>query len=168
MALVRPHELTTATTRDQLAQICDRSEIVGVTGTREQLSHAQEALVSDLVYRLDPNSALVWGACVGVDVIAAAYAEMYSIPNHAVLPPDHRLVAPDWWDYATTYEQIPIGPDGYKRRNQRIVDLSDRLIAFPQYPEDHPQSHRSGSWQTVRMARRKGIPVDVYVLSEVR
>jgi hypothetical protein len=24
---------------------------------------------------------------------------------------------------------------------------------FPQYPEDHPKSQRSGTWQTIRMAR---------------
>lgn len=37
-------------------------------------------------------------------------------------------------------------------RNQRIVDASDALIAFP-------GPHSTGTWDTVRRAREKGIPI---------
>lgn len=50
-------------------------------------------------------------------------------------------------------------PQDYAVRNQSIVMMSDLLIALPPGPEaDWP---RSGTWQTVRKARRKGIPITI-------
>jgi hypothetical protein len=138
--------------------------IVGVTGSRA-IPYGRHTLVDDALFALDPQRVLVvTGGCIGVDHQAAVMAESFDMLGHAVLPPNRRLVAPDWDDYVATYEEIPAGPDGYRRRNQRVVDLADRLLAFPLYPEQHPQSRRSGTWQTIRMAQRRGIPVDVHLL----
>ncbi|HEV8434227.1 MAG TPA: hypothetical protein VGR95_12500 [Thermoanaerobaculia bacterium] len=41
-----------------------------------------------------------------------------------------------------------------RRRNQQIVDESDSLIAFP-------CQHSKGTWDTIRRAKKKGIPVEV-------
>lgn len=43
----------------------------------------------------------------------------------------------------------------YLDRNQDIVDASDGLLATPNGPE----KLRSGTWSTVRLARKKGIPI---------
>ena len=142
---------------------------VGVTGSRTVPGRSWETIERE-IWLCEPfYQTLIWGGCIGVDVVCAEYAEMFSLKRHAVLPPNRHLVAVDWPDWATSHEEIPNGPDGYKRRNQRIVDLSDRLIAFPLYPEDHPQSQRSGTWQTIRMGLRKGIMAnaDIHVLSQI-
>ena len=142
---------------------------VGVSGSRTIPGRSWE-IIEATIYACEPfYRTLIWGGCIGVDVACAEYAEIFSLKRHAVLPPNRHLVAVDWREWATSHEEIPDGPDGYKRRNQRIVDLSDRLIAFPLYPEDHPESQRSGSWQTIRMARRKGImaDADIHILSQI-
>lgn len=46
-------------------------------------------------------------------------------------------------------------PKPYRERNQDIVNASERLVATPGGMEEEL---RSGTWMTIRMARRKGIP----------
>lgn len=60
-------------------------------------------------------------------------------------------------DFDILYPRKP-----YRTRNLDIVSVSDILIACPAYPEDNHKSGRSGTWQTVRMARQSDIPI-VYV-----
>lgn len=142
---------------------------VGVTGSRTLPPDAWR-VIETTIFDVEPfYGTLVWGGCVGVDREAAIFAEMADMRRHAVIPPNRSMVAPDWKEWATSYELIEPGVDDFKRRNQRIVDLSDRLIAFPLYPEDHPESRRSGTWQTVRLARRKGImdDADIHILSQI-
>jgi hypothetical protein len=52
-------------------------------------------------------------------------------------------------------------PKLFKIRNLDIVQESELLIAAPAGPERRASGAlaRSGTWQTVRMARRKGIPI---------
>lgn len=45
------------------------------------------------------------------------------------------------------------------RRNQQIVDESDSLIAFP-------CQHSKGTWDTIRRAKKKGIPVEVIIIGK--
>lgn len=44
--------------------------------------------------------------------------------------------------------------DAAHRRNQQIVDAADSLIAFP-------CQCSKGTWDTIRRAKKKGIPVEV-------
>jgi hypothetical protein len=50
-------------------------------------------------------------------------------------------------------------PREYLERNKKIVDRSDVLLAAPKGPEEL----RSGTWSTIRYARKKGIPVEILV-----
>ena len=43
----------------------------------------------------------------------------------------------------------------YLKRNRHIVSMSDALLATPHGPEEV----RSGTWATIRYARKKGIPI---------
>jgi len=114
------------------------------------------------------------GGCIGIDFFVANWCHRHAVTIHTVFPPDLSKVDPDSSKVCNTSEDIPcLRPgdvSGYKRRNQRIVDLSNRLIAFPMYREDHAQSRRSGTWQTIRMGRRAGImaDADIHVLSEMQ
>lgn len=71
----------------------------------------------------------------------------------------------DWQaDQAATEAGIPTvlwppddpNSDAMMRRNQQVVDAVDLLIACP---HGFVEVLRSGTWATVRRARKKGIPV---------
>lgn len=143
--------------------------VIGVTGSRTIETERQRRHVIDVIdHYVTPRDWLIHGACVGVDELCAKCAwDNDAAVIMAVVPPNRSLVSEKAVSLSGLVEDIAPGPNGYKRRNQTIVDESDRILAFPGYPEDHPKSRRSGTWQTIRMARRAGIPVRVYVLSEV-
>ena len=52
-------------------------------------------------------------------------------------------------------------PGGYMRRNDRTISHTDTLLAFP---ETATQEIRSGTWATVRRARKAGCEVRFYPL----
>ena len=54
----------------------------------------------------------------------------------------------------------------YKDRNEAIVNRVDELYYCADYPEEDRRSRRSGTWQTVRLARGRGIPVDGIILNQ--
>lgn len=145
------------------------TRIVGVTGSRSLIPAHWLIVHREVKAALVPGTvvSLVHGACVGADE-TAAFTGSTRVHVTAIVPPNRSRVSDRAIQHSDSVILIPDGPDGYKRRNQAIVDRADVLLAFPLYPEDHPQSRRSGTHQTIRMARRKGIPVYEYVLWEVR
>jgi hypothetical protein len=62
-------------------------------------------------------------------------------------------------------ELMPAGTN-YRDRNARILDYTDELIAVADHSEDHALSRRSGTWMTIRMALKLGIPTHVLILHE--
>jgi hypothetical protein len=50
-------------------------------------------------------------------------------------------------------------PREYLERNKKIVDRCDVLLAAPKGPEEL----RSGTWSTIRYAKKKGIPVEILI-----
>jgi predicted Rossmann fold nucleotide-binding protein DprA/Smf involved in DNA uptake len=136
------------------------SETVGFTGSRHVTADMQEA-IKKILLELHPEATVVTGACVGVDSYAAYRAWVLPFMKvHTIVPADHSRLDPYWRDHCDTFEHMPPGTD-YRARNERIVELSDRLIAFPEHAEDDPRSRRSGTWMTVRIARKAGKPVQV-------
>jgi hypothetical protein len=141
---------------------------VATSGTRERLTMAQAALVRDKVLSLPPGTTVVTGGCVGVDALIATVA--YRAGRYhvlTVLPADHSRVDPNWKDHCHEHIQMEHGTT-YRQRDAMVVLHGDNLLAFPLYPEDDPRSKRSGTWMTVRLAKRAAKPVEAFVLSEVR
>lgn len=140
---------------------------VGFTGTRD-LTSADNSLLGRIVDALPSGTRVVTGACLGVDAQVATYA--FTAPNglkiHTVVPADRSRVDSGWIGWCHTFEEMPRGTD-YRARNQRLVSESDRLIAFPDHAEKAPESRRSGTWQTVRLCRKAGKPVEVHILCSV-
>lgn len=135
---------------------------VGFTGSRE-LEAWQRLAIDDELGRLaaaDPPSRIVTGGCTGVDAYVARRAHALGLHVHTVLPANRGRIDPDWRAHCSTYEQMPQGTD-YRARNQRLVALADELVAVPRFAEDNPRSYRSGTWQTVRIARGLGRSVRV-------
>lgn len=125
--------------------------IVGFTGTRHALTpHQQE----ELEYALEgaAGETLLHGDCVGGDAYAhdLGREKGYTIE---VYPPR-----------VDTYRAYKVGDivhpvEDYRVRNQMIADRCDVLVAVPEGPES--QFPRSGTWMTVRMARKQDKPIIV-------
>jgi predicted Rossmann fold nucleotide-binding protein DprA/Smf involved in DNA uptake len=143
------------------------TETVGFTGSRHLTGEMQEAIKRALI-ETQVDATIVTGACLGVDAYVAliAWRTPY-LKVHTIVPADRSRVDPYWRDHCDTFEEMPPGTT-YRDRNERIVALSDRLIAVPDYPEDAPESRRSGTWMTIRIARRTGRPVQVVTLERRR
>jgi len=132
---------------------------VGFTGTRhgmtdEQrrafIARAKEAGVTEFHY----------GVCDGADedawdVFTSARDLGFERPRTVAHPPSNpakRL-------HNTMPFDDEVRPEAeYLTRNRNIVDASETLWAAP----DGPEERRSGTWATVRYARRVGKPVVVF------
>lgn len=122
---------------------------VGFTGTREGMTRRQQ----DQVHRLLIDSGCSefhHGDCVGADAQAHALAEDLGlrIVIHPPDDPEHRA-----WRLAC----IVRDPKPYLARNRDIVNGCDLLIAAPRAPE----ARHSGTWSTVRYARKRAIRIEV-------
>ena len=122
---------------------------VGFTGTREGMTDQQRATVLRLLSKelLDAEW-LHHGDCIGADHQAGQIAIFCGVKQHAHPPTSDRLRA---WTLADRTDK----PLPYLERNRAIVDATDILIAAPRGPEEQ----RSGTWSTVRYARKVGKPV---------
>jgi len=117
--------------------------VVGFTGTHKGMSFAQRDVLVDLLRQHQPV-AFHHGDCVGADEQAAYLAYTLGIPVVAHPPADPKQRANTSWGTV-------LPPASYGDRNQAIVDACDLLIAAPAGPE---RLRGSGTWWTVRMARR--------------
>lgn len=126
------------------------TRLVGVTATREPLTTPQlNWLWSRLIDYHQPHAQLHFGDCVNGDAAAFWMATMldYVTVSH---PPDR-----DDSRRAHLVADVEMSPAPYLTRNRNIVNLCSVLIAVPHEPE----VPRSGTWSTVRYARRVGCPI---------
>lgn len=145
---------------------------MGFTGTRSVPFDRVADVLAFLTRESHEFDEFTTGACTGFDAIAAHYL-IDQNPNAL-----HRLVVPAnrsqvdgeiierfrrLEDDRHVIEYMPEGTS-YRERNERILDHSDALLAVADHPEIHSKSVRSGTWMTVRIARRRGIPIEGLVL----
>lgn len=122
---------------------------VGFTGTREGITPAQDVALWQRLSELRGTD-FHHGDCKGADVAAAKMAREigYRVIAH---PPDSRRMR-------AFHRSDEIRPElPYLERNRNIVDAAGVLLACP----DGPERLRSGTWSTVRYARRQGVTVVV-------
>jgi len=154
--------------------VAGRGVRYGFSGSRT-LGPDEERVVEDVLADLE-GAEFTTGGCVGVDAQVGfnLWSAWPDALHRVVVPDDHSRVEA-WWasrgvleagpNVVVELEQMPPG-SSYRDRNRRIVGHSDVLVAFPAWPEDDPRSARSGTWQTVRLARRAGVDTRVFVLSD--
>jgi hypothetical protein len=95
------------------------------------------------------------GCCTGADAAAHRIAFDLRMPIVIHPPLNERYKAINLRDGPF----VTILPARvYHERNDDIATAADLLIACPQYPEDDERSARSGTWQTVRLARWHNVP----------
>ncbi len=130
--------------------------IVGFTGTREGCTVLQLGFL-ELILREKleaPWSVLHQGCCVGADAQAVAIARrLFGGDVMIVGHPGNWGPLVDKDAVATSHPIRPERPP--LDRNRTIVDECEVLVACPAGPE----VTRSGTWSTIRYARRIGKPV---------
>jgi hypothetical protein len=115
------------------------------------------------------GSVYITGGAVGVDTyVLRKMSAWLPKAEHRVYLPAH---GPDWDnEYLALADTVVRIPDTmnhpHRSRNAAIVDGCDVLLAFPLHNEDHGQSKRSGTWMTIRMARKAGKPIVLTVLDQ--
>lgn len=135
--------------------------IFGFTGARNIADTEQEPVV-EFLHSLPPAEAYVTGGALGMDAfIGVFFVRFQPQARHVIIVPDNKSAVFEWWEssllslHSADVRRMAPGTT-YKDRNQAIVDACDELVGFPEYPEDDERSRRSGSWQTIRMARKAG------------
>lgn len=127
---------------------------LGFTGTRQGLTDAQAIVFADFVQTMRPDE-FHHGDCIGADAQAHKLVRIYSpttkIVIHPPIDPKHRA-----WCIAEEYKD----PKPYLDRNHDIVDVCTTLVATP---ATENEQLRSGTWATVRYARRNGSPEIVLI-----
>lgn len=116
----------------------------GFTGTQKGMTEAQKRVFKKL---LKGAHTLHHGDCVGADAQAHALAREVDVDIQIVLHPPSN---PDKraWCGADFYHDVK----PYLDRNKDIVNYCQILIATP---ETREEQLRSGTWSTVRYARKR-------------
>lgn len=119
--------------------------VIGFTGTSNGMTSNQQQRVSGLLKELKPDL-IRHGDCVGADTDFHQIATSLNIKT-CIHPPDNDTKR----SFCKSDSILPVKP--YLDRNKDIVDMSDMLIATP---ETAKEALRSGTWSTVRYAKRAG------------
>ena len=123
-----------------------RQKRVGFTGTQEGMTSVQRFMVGRLLDTLDP-SFIHHGDCVGADAEVHDLAGELGIPVELHPPEDDAKRA---FCAGARFENKPLP---YLERNHVIVIATDTLVAAP---KEDAEVVRSGTWATVRYARKAG------------
>lgn len=124
---------------------------IGFTGTQDGMTRAQRAAVFDELPKATEDHEVHHGCCVGADAEFHDLVEQW-LPCRIVGHPP-----------LNTSKMAKLGCDDfmepmeYLARNRQIVEHSQVLIAAPKGAEEL----RSGTWSTVRYARKRGVPVTI-------
>jgi hypothetical protein len=122
------------------------------TGTRKGLTPQQVTALSDLLEeRWVSGIVFHLGDTIGADEQARAlgYTAKYRLHGHPSTSDDQRAFG----RFNLTYDPLPP-----LERNRVMVDSAHHLIACP---VGTSEELRSGTWATVRYARRKGVPITI-------
>jgi hypothetical protein len=125
--------------------------ICGFTGTRHGMSDEQKEHLREL-FALGDISEFHHGDCIGADAEAHYIAADFNIP--IIIHPPTNSVARAFCIGAT----IELPPKDYLTRNHDIVDCCDILLAAPKTAREE---QRSGTWATVRYAKRKHVSYEI-------
>lgn len=128
---------------------------VGFTGTQRGMTHAQRAQVEWVLTSLGDQVWAHHGDCIGADADFHAIClrlRPWTVAGITGHPPENPIKRA-FCDFDEICEPAP-----YLVRNQDIVVIAERMIATPGEMEE---VQRSGTWSTVRAARRGRRPLAI-------
>jgi hypothetical protein len=123
---------------------------LGFTGTRNAITLPQSAQLPTTFRYLKPTE-FHHGDCIGADNAAHTLAVWLDIHPIHIHPPSNPIFR------AFCHGDVMHPEFDYLIRNHMIVDQTEHLLAVPNGPEEQ----RSGTWATVRYARKIGRPVTI-------
>jgi hypothetical protein len=132
---------------------------VGFTGTREGLTVQQKAEIVNILKQLK-HITVLHGDCVGADTDFHNLCLDYNKNNSEneiliqIFPPDDDKLR------AFNIAHVYMDPKPYLTRNENIVKQSDILIACP--IDKNTEVLRSGTWSTIRKARKLNKPIYIF------
>ena len=124
---------------------------LAITGTRKGVTEAQFDVIKQFIIESDVE-VFHNGDCIGVDQQVTLMIQDIAPEIWVVCHPPERIGTRAYGMYDEIRE-----PRGYLQRDQDMVDEADYLWAVTCGEE----VHRSGTWTTVRYARKKGIPITI-------
>jgi len=128
---------------------------IGITGTRFKMTGPQGRKLSRLLLaQYEPESALHHGACVGVDEYTATKASYLGYWVVAHLPIDDKWLSTQ----SIRVSNEVCKAKEYIDRNHDIVEASSVVIAVPNTKEE---VLRSGTWSTIRYAKKLGKEIHI-------
>lgn len=132
----------------------DKKRIVGFTGTQVGMTEKQKITLGRLIERAKVSE-FHHGDCIGADEEADNIVRLVSTAVIHIHPPiDDRAQA---WCFMRG-EDVEYPPKPYLDRNHDIVDACDILYATP---KGFKEELRSGTWATIRYARKKGKKIKI-------
>jgi len=125
---------------------------LGITGTKQGMNETQFDVLKEFIQEDNTITHLHEGDCVGVDnQVTLMFRDLHPevwIVRHPPIKTKYQANGP--------YDETRVDKD-YLIRDQDNVNESQYLWAVPNSEE----RIRSGTWATVRMARKKGIPITI-------
>lgn len=106
---------------------------LGIVGSRTFIDYERLKRKILKKYNIDQIDEIISGGAIGTDTLAEQFAKEYNIPI--------IVYKPNWSKY---------GKRCFAIRNQKIVDMSDKIIAFW-------DGESKGTKMTIDMAKKKGI-----------
>lgn len=125
---------------------------VGFTGTQDAITVAQFDLLAALIVEFEEMEEAHHGDCIGADKV---FSELVDAIKFGVEVHSHPPIKED--KRAFCRADVEYEPKDFIERNHDIVDACDILIACPKAEE----VLRSGTWATVRYARKCGKPIAI-------
>ena len=133
---------------------------IGFTGTQYGMTHKQYSAIVRLLNKLskeDEVTEVHHGDCIGADADMHGLVLMNfeNMVNHIHPPTD-----PKKRDFSLGDEKRIVWYEEkeYIERNHDIVDATDILVATP---KDVHEELRSGTWATIRYARKMNKPIHI-------
>lgn len=128
--------------------------IIGFTGTRSGMTNFQKEIVKEELLKKKPEC-VIHGGCIGADEDFHKIAKELGIkitvyPGHSAVDGDTSF----HFDYSDADEIFP--SESYFKRNRRIVDDSDFMLATP-----YSQEQKGGTWYTIKYSKDKGKGINV-------
>ncbi len=124
--------------------------IAGFTGTRNGITQQQRDAFRDTIILLEIDE-FHHGDCIGADYMAHGTIKEINTNIKVIIHP------PSYAKYrANCKGNVILTQKPYLDRNKDIVDHSNILIATP---GEFKEKLRSGTWSTIRYARKKNKPI---------